>query len=394
MKITDVKTYLVAAHREGGWARRNWCFVEVETDEGITGIGEASGWPRVIETAVKDLKAVIVGEDPGRIERIWQKMLIAMMGHGMTGVVGGGAMTGIEIALWDILGKALNVPVCDLLGGRVRDTVRVYAHAGTVERAQELVERGFDALKCSSLERPVGLIRDMRRALGDEIDLMTDLHGPPWLSVPDAIRIGQELEEYDILFYEDPVPPENVEALAKVGAATNVPLAAGERSTNIWGFRELIEREILDVIQPDMGRAGGFLQMKKIAAMAEAHHIVVAPHDGSNGPVAEAAAVHLLASIPNCLILEHLEDDVPWRYDIATPLRITQSQIEIPTKPGLGIEFDPKVALAHPAEGNLAPPSDEKVTQTYVYPRPRRSRLWRLTDDVIDPNADELRARV
>jgi len=377
MKITDVKTYLTAAYRPGGWAARNWCFVEVHTDEGITGIGEASGWPRVIQTAIEDIKNVIVGEEPGRIERIWQKMLIAMMGHGMTGVVGAGAMTGIEMALWDILGKAVNRPICDLLGGRVRDTVRVYAHAGSVERAQELVGRGFDALKCSRLEAPVQLIKDVREALGDEIDLMTDVHGPPWYSVADAIRVGQELEEYDILFYEDPVPPENVDALARVSEAINVPLAAGERYSSLWGFREIIEREIVDVVQPDMGRAGGFLQMKKIAAMAEAHHIAVAPHDGSLGPVAEAAAVHLLASIPNCLILEHLEDDVPWRYDVATPLKVTNSQIEIPTKPGLGIEFDPEVALAHPAERNLSPPSDALVDRTYVQPRPRRSRLFR-----------------
>jgi galactonate dehydratase len=380
MRITDVKTYLVAAYRPGGWAARNWCIVQVHTDEGITGIGEASGWPRVIQTAIEDFKGVIIGEDPGRIERIWQKMLIAMMGHGMTGVVGAGAMTGIEIALWDILGKAVNKPICDLLGGRVRDTVRVYAHANTVDRAHELVDRGFDALKCSDRERPVELIRDVRRALGDDVDLMTDVHGPPWYSVADAIRVGQELEEYDVLFYEDPVPPENIDALAKVSAGLNVPLAAGERSSTLWGFRELIEREIVDVVQPDMGRAGGFLQMKKIAAMAEAHHIAVAPHDGSNGPIAEAAAVHLLASIPNCLILEHLEDDVPWRYDLATPLSITNGQMEVPTKPGLGIDFDPEVALAHPAERNLAPPSDALVERTYVEPRPRRSRLFRPRD--------------
>jgi len=380
MRITDIKTYLVAAQRPGGWAARNWCFVEVHTDEGITGIGEASGWPRVIETAVQDLKAVVVGEDPGRIERIWQKMLIAMMGHGMTGVVGAGAMTGIEIALWDILGKSVGRPVADLLGGRVRDTVRVYAHAGNVERAQELIGRGFDALKCSSLAHPVQLIHDIRSAVGEDVDLMTDLHGPPWLSVADAIRIGQELEEYDILFYEDPVPPENVDAMARVSAAISVPLAAGERSSTVWGFRELIEREIVDVVQPDMGRAGGFLQMKKIAALAEAHFIAVAPHDGSNGPVAEAAAVHLLASIPNCLILEHLEDDVPWRYEVATPLSITNGQIEVPIAPGLGIEFHPEVALAHPATQNLAPPSDAVVDRMYVEPRPRRSRLYRVTE--------------
>ena len=126
-----------------------------------------------------------------------------------------------------------------MLGFRVRCNL---------DRAQELVDRGYDALKCSRLEAPVQLIRDMRMALGDEIDLMTDVHGPPWYSVPDAIRVGQELEEYDILFYEDPVPPENVDALAKVSAGINVPLAAGERYTALWGFREIIEREIVDVV--------------------------------------------------------------------------------------------------------------------------------------------------
>jgi galactonate dehydratase len=377
MRITDVKTYLVTASRPGGWAARNWCFVEVHTDEGITGIGEASGWPRVIETAIHDLTPSLIGEDPGRIERLWQKMLIAMMGHGMTGVVGAGAMTGVEIALWDILGKKLGVPICDLLGGRLRDRVRVYAHANNVARAQELVERGYNALKCSDLSRPAALVGEVRAALGPDVDLMTDVHGPPWFSVPDAIRVGQELEEYDVLFYEDPVPPENLDALAKVAESVNVPVAAGERSSTVYGFRQLIEREIVDVVQPDMGRAGGFLHMKKIAGMAEAHHIMVAPHDGSNGPVAEAAAVHLLATIPNCLILEHLVDDVPWRYEVATPLDVANSEIEVPTKPGLGIEFDPKVALAHQAERNISPPSDEIVEQTYVFSRRPRSRFLR-----------------
>ena len=380
MRITDIKTYLVTASQPGAWAARNWCIVEVHTDEGLVGIGEASGWPRVIQTAIEDFKHVIVGDDPTRIERIWQKMLIAMMGHGMTGVVGAGAMTGIEIALWDILGKSVNRPVCDLLGGRIRDTVRVYAHAGSVERAEELVDRGFDALKCSSREQPVQLIRDVRRALGDDVDLMTDVHGPPWYSVADAISVGQALEEYDVLFYEDPVPPENNDALAKVSAGISVPLAAGERCATLWGFRELIEREILDVVQPDMGRAGGFSQMKKIAAMAEAHHIAVAPHDGSNGPIAEVAAAHFLATIPNCLILEHLEDDVPWRYELATPPNISDSQMVVPTGPGLGIEFNAEVALAHPADRNLAPPADDVVERTYVEPRPRRARLYRTRE--------------
>jgi len=378
VKITDIKTFLVNAARPGAWGARNWCFVKVETDEGIHGIGEASGWPRVVQTAIQDLTPILIGEDPGRIERLWQKMLLAMMGHGMTGIVGAGAMTGIEIALWDILGKKLGVPVCDLLGGRCRDRVRVYAHASTVERGQELIERGYTALKGGSLGRPVEVMHNLRKGLGDDVDLCIDVHGPPWFSVPDAIQVGQALEEYDLLFYEDPVPPENVDALAKVAAGISLPLACGERSATIYGFRELIEREIPDVIQPDMGRAGGFSQMKKIAAQAEAHHIMVAPHDGSNGPVAEAAAVHLLAAIPNCLILEHLADDVPWRYEVATELPVHDSHIAVPTKPGLGIELDEAVCLAHPAQGNVVNPSAATVDAMYVQSRSRRRRLFQV----------------
>lgn len=381
MKITEIKTFLVDASSPSAWATRNWLFVKVETDEGISGLGEASGWPRVIQTAIADLTPLLIGEDPRRIERLWQKMLLGMMGHGMTGIVGAGAMTGIEIALWDILGKSLGAPICDLLGGRVRDNIKVYGHAHTVARAEELVGRGYTALKAGGLAHPVQTIRDLRRALGDDIDLCIDVHGPPWFSVPDAIRVGQALEEYDLLFYEDPVPPENSDALAKVAAAINVPLAAGERSGTIYQFRELIERDILDVIQPDMGRAGGFSQMKKIAGHAESHHIMVAPHDGSNGPIAEAAALHLLAAIPNCLILEHLADDVPWRYEVATNFPVVDSHIAVPTAPGLGVTLDEAVCAAHPGGGNVLNPSAATLEATYVHSRPRRGRLWRVESD-------------
>mgnify|MGYP005848461597 CR=1 FL=1 len=375
--IRGVKTFLVDASSPTAWGARNWLFVKVETEEGLTGLGEASGWPRVIQTAIQDLPPILIGEDPSRIEHIWQRMLLAMMGHGMTGVVGAGAMTGIEIALWDILGKRLGAPVCDLLGGRVRDRIRVYAHASTAERALELKGRGYTALKAGGLRRPIGVIRELREAVGDDVDLCIDVHGPPWFTVPDAIRVGQELAEYDLLFYEDPVPPENVDALAKVAAAVDVPVACGERSATVYGFRELIERDIVDVIQPDMGRAGGFAQMKKIAGHAEAHHIQVAPHDGSNGPIAEAAAVHFLAAIPNCLILEHLADDVPWRYEVATELPVIDGHIEVPRAPGLGVELDEAVAAAHPSRGNVAPPRGTADQATYVEPRARRRRLLR-----------------
>ena len=377
MQITEIKTFLVDATPPSGWGGggRNWLFVKVETDEGISGIGEASGWPRVIQTAITDLTTILIGEDPCRIERLWQKMLLGMMGHGMTGVVGAGAMTGIEIACWDILGKKLGVPVCDLLGGRVRDSVRVYGHAGTAEGAQALVAKGYTALKCGGPQNPVPAVRTVRRAVGDDIDVCVDVHGPPWFTVPDAIRVGQELEEYDILFYEDPVAPENEDAMERVAAAVNVPVSAGERNATIYGFRNLIERDIVDVIHPDTGRAGGLMQMKKIAAQAEAHYIQVAPHDGSNGPVAEAAAVHLCAAIPNFLILEHLASDVPQRYAVATELKVVNSHIAVPTAPGLGIELNEEACRAYPGGQNVSRVSAERLDAGYVQARARRRRL-------------------
>ena len=379
MQITDVKTFLVDAS-SSRWGGRNWLFVKVETDEGIYGLGEASGWPRVVQTAIEDLTPVVVGEDPVRIERIWQRMLLSIMGHGMTGVVGSGALTGIEIALWDILGKKLGVPVCDLLGGRCWDKIRVYGHAGTGEQALALVEQGYTAvktgafsLKAGALRGPVRQVKEIREAVGDEIDICVDLHGPPWLTPADAIRIGRAMEPYDLLFFEDPVAPDNVDAIAKVAASVNLPIALGERHATLYGFRELIEREIVDVVQPDMGRAGGLSQGKKIAALAEAHHIMVAPHDGSNGPLAEAAALHLLASIPNGLILEHLVDDVPWRYEVATRMEIRDGYMEVPTKPGLGVELNEEEIMRHPGGGNTHPP-DRDIELMYVQARASRAK--------------------
>ncbi|RME66262.1 MAG: mandelate racemase/muconate lactonizing enzyme family protein, partial [Caldilineae bacterium] len=359
MKITEIKTYLMHAGTgdalAGGWSKRNWLFVKIFTDEGIYGVGEASGWPRVVETAIHDLAPLLIGEDPTHIEKLWQKLFIAMMGHGMTGIVGGGALTGIEMALWDIKGKALNVPVWNLLGGKIRDRIRCYAHARTPERALELVERGFTGVKTGGVTNPLGQTRAIREAVGPEVDIMVDVHGPPWLTVPDAIRLGQALEEYDLLFYEDPVPPENVDAFAKVAGRVNLPIAAGERHASIYGLRELIERELVDVVQPDTGRAGGLLQMKKQAAMAEAHHITFAPHDGSLGPVAEMAAVHLLATLPNFLILEHRADDVPQRYEVMQPQpTLVDGSILVPDAPGLGVDIVEEAIAHYPSTGNIS----------------------------------------
>lgn len=379
MKITEIKTYLMHANvaSSSGWKTRNWLFVKVFTDAGIYGVGEASGWPRVVETAIKDLSTILIGDNPFEIEKIWQKMLLAMMGHGMTGIVGGGAMTGIEMALWDIKGKALGVPVYELLGGKIRDRVRLYTHAHTADRARELVDRGYNALKTGGVSDPLSKVAAMRKALGDEIDLMVDIHGPPWLTTKDAINMGQALEEFGLLFYEDPVAPEDIEAIARVAAAVNIPIAAGERHATIWGTKELIEREIVDVVQPDTGRAGGLLQMKKIAAMAEAHYITFAPHDGSLGPVAEMAAVHLCATLPNFLILEHLEDDVPQRYEVMQPQpTIVNGFMLVPDAPGLGVDIVEDAIAQYPSTGNVSLPS---AGEEPLYVRARSQRAQWLS---------------
>ncbi len=386
MRITEIRSFLVDAAPEqiGGWERRNWLFVEVHTDAGIHGVGEASGWPRVVQTAIADLTPLLVGADPRHIERLWCKMFNAMMGHGMTGIVGSGAITGIEMALWDIKGKALGVPVWDLLGGKIRDVVPAYAHARSAQAARVLVDRGYDAIKTGGIKNCVQLVDEIRTEVGPDVDVMVDLHGPPWMSAADAVSLGRRLEQYDLLFYEDPVAPENVDALRRVSEEVAIPIAAGERHPYLWGVRELIEEGIIDVVQPDTGRFGGLSQMKKLAGLAEAHYVSVAPHDGSLGPVAEVAAIHFLASIPNCLILEHLDADVKQRGEVmrgAPP--VVEGAFPVPDAPGLGIELVHEVIERYPSRGNVSEP---EASFNYQYVRPRRGRsTWLSTARTDDP---------
>jgi len=375
MKITAVRTFLMHAGQPDPhkWASdghagnttalaklagtRNWLFIKIDTDEGITGIGECSGWPRVVETAIKDLAPLLIGEDPAHIERIWQKLQIAMMGHGLLGTVGGGALTGIDMALWDIKGKALGVPVWMLLGGKLRDRIPIYTHANTPEHALAVKARGFKAIKCGGVSDPVRKVAGLREALGDDVEIAIDLHGPPWLTPADAARVARSLEPYDMLWIEDPIAPDNIEGYKRIRDAAHVPLASGERQATIFGERELIERELVDVIQPDTGRAGGITQMKKIAAMAEAHHIMMAPHSGSLGPVAEYAALHLMASIPNALMLERIDDDWEGRQRTIVPHPIQKDGfLAVPDAPGLGCDIDEEFVARFPSEGNISVP--------------------------------------
>ena len=409
MKITDVKTFLmhVGQPDRTKWASdghagnfeqkgklfgsRNWLFLKVYTDEGITGIGECSGWPRVIETAIHDLKSVLIGEDPTHIEKLWQKMYVSMMGHGMLGTVGGGALTGIDMALWDIKGKALGVPVWNLLGGKMRDRIRIYTHANTPEVAISAKERGFTTIKCGGVSDPVQKVHRLREAVGYDMDICIDLHGPPWLTPGDAARVARELEPYNLLWIEDPIAPENLEGYRRIRESAHVPLASGERQATIFGERQMIEEELVDVLQPDTGRAGGITQMKKIAAMAEAHHIMMAPHSGSLGPVAEYAALHLMAAIPNALILERIEDDWPERRKVILPFpEQRDGYLAVPDAPGLGCDIDEETVALYPSQGNVMAPQIEGnrsynpgTAAEYVYVQTKfgRERYFRPKDE-------------
>jgi len=266
-------------------------------------------------------------------------------GHGLTGSVRGGIISAIDTALYDIKGKALGVPVYELLGGRVRDRIRIYAHANTVARARELVDRGYTAFKCSPSER---VLADIRQDLGYEIEI--GVHGHGEFSPGGALRLAKAIEPYAPAFLEEPTSPDDLEALEWLSQRTSIPLAAGERLFSKWPFRELFQRRCIEIAQPEITRLGGITEAKKIASMAEAFLVKIAPHDGSVGPIAEMANMHVLASAPNCIYLEHMADDVPWRFEVVQGvMREDNGYLPLPEKPGLGLELDEEACLAHPA---------------------------------------------
>jgi galactonate dehydratase len=365
MNITAIRNRLMRVERQ------NWHFVEVETDDGLVGIGEASlEWrERAVAAAVDELSRLLIGQDANLIEHHWQRM--HRHGFWRGGVILGSAISGIDQALWDLKGKRLGVPVYDLLGGPTRQRVRLYTHVGgtspdkAAEHAQQLVAAGYTALKMgvpraaaaaderALLRSTVARVEAVRRAVGDEVDLMLDNHGQ--LAPGDAIELGRALAPFGLLFFEEPVPPDTPDALAKVAEAKlPLRLATGERLFNKWDYRPVLQAGLVDVAQPDICHAGGLTELRKIAAMAESAHIKIAPHN-PNGPVATIASVHLAAAIPNFLILEMAQQRL--REEIQRHgLTIKDGWAELPTRPGLGIELDPDVIAAHPyAPGDYEP---------------------------------------
>ena len=361
MQITRIDTYLVGV---GG---RNLLFLQVQTDEGIVGLGEAysCGPDDATERVIHDFESWLVGRDPREVERLWQLMYNTTRFPG--GSVVNSAISGIEHALWDIKGKALGVPVYELLGGRCRDRVRVYQspHGATPDElaanAAELIGRyGYTALKIGPqppgshalpwnrvLRESAARMEAVRRAVGEDVDVATDPHAKVFEPVR-ALELIDALQPYRPMFVEEPLRPENVDALAKLRAQARVPIATGEMLYTKFEFRDLLVREAADIVQPDVCVAGGILELKKIAAMAEAFYVDVAPHNPM-GPVATAVNVQLAACTPNFLILEYIPDDQPPRRDlVAEPMLLRDGYLEIPTKPGLGIALNLEALAGHP----------------------------------------------
>lgn len=385
MKITAIETYVCHARM------RNWIFVKVVTDQpGLWGWGEATlEWhTRSVVGAIEDISQLLIGEDPRRIEHLWQMMYRQHFWHG-NGIVRGTAISGIDIALWDILGKAHGVPCHELWGGRVRDCIRLYCHLGGGkmedfyqtkpndakrfgELAQQAVEDGFTAFKSMAVPETMPLegltpvryaeacVKAMREAVGDGIDIMVDCHARP--SPRMGMQFAKALEPYGLYFFEEPCWPETMDDIALIQRAVSTPIASGERLVTIHAFRELFEKRAVSVIQPDITHCGGLSEVRRIAAMAEAYRISVAPHN-PQGPVSTAASIEFGFATPSYIICESVHSDVPWRQDVVSEGFVIESKGQIVkpnNRPGLGIEINEEEVKKHPFQ--------QEVLQRTFYP--------------------------
>jgi len=368
VKITGIETFQVGTfHRN---ARRHWLLLKLLTDEGIFGLGEASlhDHDDLVVGLLQDwVDRYLVGKDPLHHELHWMRLYQDPKARG--GPIGTTALSGIDIALWDLKGKILNRPVYELLGGPIRDTIRVYANGwytnpGTpeqnAEEAREVVGQGFDAMKfdpfgqanyftISPAEADLAEARvaAVREAVGPHVDVLVEVHAK--FNVATAVHLGQRLECYRPFWFEEPVSQENVSEMAQVRRHVRIPIATGERLSTKFPFYELIKHEAVDVLQPDICNAGGISELKKIATIAECQHLLMAPHN-TNSPIGTVASFHLGAALPNFLIQEyHAEYYEPWFFDLCPDQpRRSGNHVPLPSGPGLGITLDEAVATAHP----------------------------------------------
>ncbi len=384
MKITDIRVW-VTRIPVPGLAPRSWVFIEIDTDEGITGIGEASssggGGSIVVGSiinyirngsALGDFRESIIGENPEDIERIWHKLFRRFTGGGGWGGFVTTVLSGIDIALWDIKGKALGRPIYDLLGGTFRDRILLYTHVKTPDpqqaavHAKELVAKGFTAMKTDpympemrqhhrnytngtisaegaalALEK-IAAVRD---TVGPNIEVMIDAHGN--FNVPTAIKLIRQMEPYHLTWFEEPVQPESFDALRQVREAVNTPICVGERLYTRFGFAPILKERLADYIMPDIVWTGGISEVRKIANFAEIYHIPVTPHD-ANGPINILAGAHTMMTVPNFYRLEMIDSWMDsYNACIDPPLDVRDGYIHLSSRPGLGVDLNLDFIKSH-----------------------------------------------
>ena len=358
MKITHIGSVLLKP--------TGWVLIKVKTDEGITGIGEAYHGAGVHQIAVDErLTRPLIGQDPRNVDKLFRDMMSAMSASGFYQGAVMSAISGIESALWDITGQAAGVPIWQLLGGKFRDKIRIYndCHAGETEtpeayaaKAQEVEARGFTAIKfdidplpsrrdrynrCISnddIAHYVDVVTAVRESLDSNTDLAIDAH---WFYAPvDILKVAHAFEDLDLLWLEDPIPPENIAAMEGVTKSTRTPICTGENFYTRFGFRDLIETQAADIISPDMAKAGGLLEGRRIADLADMYYIPIAPHN-IGSPVQTVANCHVMAAVPNFLVLEfHHLDDLFWEGIINEGPLIQEGHIDVPNLPGLGVTLN------------------------------------------------------
>ena len=379
MKITALKTFVANV------SRTNFVFVKLYTDDGIDGVGEATlEWKtNTIVAALEELERVLIGKNPFAVDAIIEQL--HRDSYWRTGAVFRTALGGIEAALLDIKGKALGVPVFELLGGQYRDRVACYANhwffgATTPEQyadnARKAVAMGYRALKWDPFDvadlemdrkqrrQTIEIVEAVRDAVGPDVDLMLDVHGR--LNVPTAIAMCRALAPYDLTWIEEPTPPESIDALADVRAHSPVPIAAGERFYEPARFLEALAKKAVDVLQPDVSHAGGMGETKRIAHMAHTHLIPVAPHNPV-GPVMNAMTLHMSVAIPNFSVFETVSVDVPWRKELVREtLQFEDGFLLAPTAPGLGVELIEEACLRFPYEATNVPLFDGSMNTSGV----------------------------
>ena len=347
MKIENLETFIVDS----------WLITKITTDNGLIGVGESTffGWPRAAEEVVLSFRKYLIGKDPLNVEHHWNFMYRSKSMRGGS-IVGG--ISSIDQALWDIKGKYFDTPVWQLLGGKVRDKVRAMLclPTGTCDEVAKhaLIAKnsGFTALKVflyqhgHSTMRHSERINDLverlqaiRDSVGWDCDIGVEIHRN--MTPGDSIVLAKEIEHIKPYFFEDPIAPDSVLSFGEVSEKSNIPMAAGERNLNIWEFREYIEKAGVHYIRPDVGLAGGFTHLKKICALAEAHHQGVIPHAVPSGPIATAAHIQLGACVPNWEVQEHIIEDKPVHTKIVNKISTLKNGFfEIPDTPGIGIEFN------------------------------------------------------